>query len=62
MAEPLLKITNLHAEIAEEGTEILKGVELELQAGEYALLCFIPDARDGAPHVAHGMIEQITVS
>src|ERR1044072_8550540 len=34
MAEPLLKITNLHAEIAEDGTEILKGVELELQAGE----------------------------
>jgi hypothetical protein len=24
MAEPLLKITNLHAEIAEDGTEILR--------------------------------------
>ena len=34
MAEPLLKITNLHAEIAEDGTEILKGVNLELNAGE----------------------------
>ncbi len=34
MAEPLLKITNLHAEIAEEGTEILRGVDLELNAGE----------------------------
>ncbi|HEU0015101.1 MAG TPA: Fe-S cluster assembly ATPase SufC [Longimicrobium sp.] len=34
MAEPLLKITNLHAEIAEEGTEILKGVDLELFPGE----------------------------
>ncbi len=34
MAEPLLKIVNLHAEIAEEGTEILKGVDLELNAGE----------------------------
>jgi Fe-S cluster assembly ATP-binding protein len=34
MAEPLLKITNLHAEIAEDGTEILKGVDLELNAGE----------------------------
>jgi Fe-S cluster assembly ATP-binding protein len=34
MAEPLLKITNLHAEIAEDGTEILKGVDLELPEGE----------------------------
>lgn len=29
--------------------------------GEYALLCFIADARDGKPHVAHGMIRQISV-
>ena len=34
MAEVLLKITNLHAEIAEEGTEILRGVDLEMRAGE----------------------------
>jgi Fe-S cluster assembly ATP-binding protein len=34
MAQPLLKITNLHAEIAEEGTEILKGVDLEINDGE----------------------------
>ena len=34
MAEPLLKITNLHAEIAEDGTEILKGLNLELNAGQ----------------------------
>jgi Fe-S cluster assembly ATP-binding protein len=32
--EPLLKIVDLHAEIAEEGTEILKGVNLEVGAGE----------------------------
>jgi Fe-S cluster assembly ATP-binding protein len=34
MAESLLKISNLHAEIAEDGTEILKGVDLELNRGE----------------------------
>jgi len=34
MAEPLIKITNLHAEIAEDGTEILKGVDLEVNEGE----------------------------
>ncbi|MDB4950086.1 MAG: FeS assembly ATPase SufC [Gemmatimonadetes bacterium] len=34
MAQPLLKITNLHAEIAEDGTEILRGVDLELNEGQ----------------------------
>lgn len=29
---------------------------LDATAGDYALLCFMPDAKDGAPHVAHGMI------
>lgn len=32
-----------------------------LEEGEYALLCFIPDARDGKPHVAHGMMHQVRV-
>ena len=34
MAQPLLKISDLHAVIAEDGTEILKGVNLELGVGE----------------------------
>lgn len=34
MHEPQLKITNLHAVVAEDGTEILKGVNLEIGAGE----------------------------
>jgi Fe-S cluster assembly ATP-binding protein len=34
MAVPLLQVTNLHAEIAEEGTEILRGVNLEINEGE----------------------------
>lgn len=29
--------------------------------GNYALICFLPDARDGKPHLAHGMTQQITV-
>jgi hypothetical protein len=36
-------------------------VTAEYTPGEYALLCFIPDAKDGKPHVAHGMMKQITV-
>jgi hypothetical protein len=34
---------------------------LRLEAGRYALLCFIPDAKDGKPHVAHGMFREFTV-
>jgi Fe-S cluster assembly ATP-binding protein len=34
MAQPLLKISDLHAVIAEDGTEILKGVDLELAVGQ----------------------------
>src|SRR5687767_6594258 len=34
MPEPLLTITNLHAEVAEDGSEILKGVDLEMHEGE----------------------------
>lgn len=30
--------------------------------GTYALLCFVPDSKDGKPHVMHGMMKQITVS
>src|SRR5690554_4866640 len=34
MAAPLLQIVKLHAEVAEEGTEILRGVDLEIGEGE----------------------------
>jgi Fe-S cluster assembly ATP-binding protein len=34
MSEPLLKIENLHAVVAEDGSEILRGVDLELGTGE----------------------------
>lgn len=36
-------------------------IPLDLTPGEYALFCFLPDARDGKPHVAHGMVRQLTV-
>lgn len=37
-------------------------VTVDFQPGEYALLCFVPDAKDGKPHVMHGMAKQFTVS
>jgi hypothetical protein len=36
-------------------------ITADFAPGEYALLCFVPDAGDGKPHVAHGMVRQITV-
>jgi hypothetical protein len=36
-------------------------VPVNLTPGEYGLLCFLPDAKDGKPHVAHGMMKQFTV-
>ena len=35
---------------------------LSLTPGEYGLICFIPDAKDGKPHYVHGMVHQFTVS
>lgn len=36
-------------------------VTLTLTAGEYALLCFLPDVGDGREHVVHGMVKQVRV-
>ena len=33
-----------------------------LQAGKYALVCFLPDRTGGAPHVAKGMITEVDVT
>lgn len=38
-----------------------RSVRTELVAGEYVFVCFIPDAEDGAPHLAKGMIQIVTV-
>ncbi len=34
---------------------------IDLTPGNYALLCFVPDAKDGKGHSTHGMIQNITV-
>lgn len=35
---------------------------VDLTAGDYGLICFVPDSKDGKPHIAHGMVKQITVT
>ncbi len=36
--------------------------DVELAAGEYVALCFVPDHKDGKPHFLHGMARQFSVS
>jgi len=48
------------------GTAVIDGgiaqnVELDLRAGKYVALCFIPDREGGAPHVAKGMLGEVEV-
>ena len=38
------------------------GATLDLPDGRYALLCFIPDAADGAPHLVKGMMRELIVA
>jgi hypothetical protein len=33
----------------------------DLEKGEYGLLCFVPDAKDGKPHLMHGMMKTVKV-
>jgi uncharacterized cupredoxin-like copper-binding protein len=33
----------------------------DLTPGDYGMICFVPDAKDGKPHLMHGMMKQITV-
>lgn len=36
-------------------------ITLDLTPGEYGLICFAPDAKDGKPHFVHGMVSQFTI-
>ena len=36
--------------------------EADLTPGDYGMICFVPDAKDGKPHVQHGMTTQFKVS
>jgi hypothetical protein len=36
-------------------------IEVDLPPGNYGLICFLPDAKDGKPHFVHGMAKRTTV-
>lgn len=54
---PAAPITGISAE-APDRDNILP---VDLTAGRYALLCFMPDVADGRPHAAHGMVYDFDV-
>lgn len=53
-AEPLGGV----AAMAHGGTAF---ITVDFTPGDYALICFVPDAKDGKPHFTHGMIQQVHV-
>jgi hypothetical protein len=53
-AEPIGGVVNL-----EKGGR--GSFSADLTAGDYGLICFVPDAKDGKPHLAHGMMKTIKV-
>ena len=36
--------------------------EATLAPGDYGMICFVPDVKDGKPHVEHGMVQQFKIS
>lgn len=44
-----------------QGTGVVNYLSADFSPGEYGFLCFVPDAKDGKPHVAHGMKRQFTI-
>jgi hypothetical protein len=36
-------------------------IEVTLEPGRYALICFLPSSKDGRPHFLHGMIKEFEV-
>ena len=38
-----------------------QSIEVDLEEGDYALLCFVPDRAGGPPHAVKGMVSKVTV-
>lgn len=34
---------------------------VDLEPGNYGLICFVPDVADGQPHAAHGMVQEFSI-
>ena len=56
---PILEEGSFDTAVIEGGDK--QAIELELERGKYALLCFVPDREGGRPHAAKGMISEASV-
>ena len=54
---PAAPVAGITAEAPKKYNDLL----VDLKPGDYALLCFMPDAKDGKPHAMHGMIYDFKV-
>ena len=54
---PASPVTGISAEAPGKENTLL----LDLSPGDYALLCFVPDAKDGKMHAMHGMVYNFKV-
>lgn len=41
--------------------DVANFIEVDLPPGDYGFVCFLPDVKDGKPHVAHGMIQAFKI-
>jgi hypothetical protein len=57
---PLDESRNFNTAVIEGGER--QSIQVELEEGDYALLCFVPDRAGGPPHAVKGMISEVTVS
>ncbi len=49
------------AGVARDDIYVDHAIELEFKPGKYAVVCFIQDREGGKPHVAQGMIDELTI-
>ena len=56
---PIDEQSGFESTVLEGGTSQI--VDVDLKPGKYAFLCFISDKQGGPPHVAKGMVSEVTV-
>lgn len=45
-----------------QSPDVTTWIELDLEAGQHVLACFVPDIDDGEAHAYHGMVTVVEVS
>jgi plastocyanin len=56
---PIDESKNFGTAIVDGGQTVVQ--EMDLEAGRYVLICFVPDREGGPPHIARGMVAEVEV-